>query len=911
MSEKKSVFWDDIVGDVGEDDAAKGNKNPADAAAGGAATGTVGGTGPPADSKPEHDSADKSAAVNQESMDVDVEQEDKADTENIPPKEEDQLKPEGLEADIVEKEPEKKTAGRNVAKRTAGKPKEEEVPPQQEEDECSTSDTGSEESSDVSERDGEDEEARKIRKKHKRADKLTKYWNDKAASHLEKHAGATSDKMPAGMKQKILDSFVQDSYKIELTGIEDHKYTKYMTTLLRKGETTVLETGSQEENDMDDFFVPAILMIELIKSGRYTRYKDDENEIVLMPFSYADIRAADRAVRELPCNANKADFNKRFSYVPVNHDLPLLDIQPGEYDFKNWRPELPTQEDFRVFKYAPSNIRCDGSTWAANCRHRVADWDEHPWCGFCMAAAHITQCGEQDLCYLCARMEPRSRKLYKQRVRAWTKSEKLADFDKNVKLLDQLRAEVKTQIHANYLTVIKDKNPFLQSDTSKKYLGFCRPSWLVPIYWSSAEVKRIPADMYKPHIDEQNQAYEREYEWLRAGREDNIWSDLETARIEQREHGSVQKRLRARAARRGFTECSSGEEDATKPEESPSARALSLSKKEVRKKATARRGVQTPPVTTPKQSKTPRVKLQFKAKKEKKKPAPEGAAGSYTSDDHQDEPDPATPQQMNLQMPGAVVPTLAAWVHFEWRGSMPKSRIDREFDYAAVTESAIAIRPVETKQQKTLEFKGDEAMFSYKRRRRNRQYEPNIRYHELVNAKLKCYVQNCMSPDFPREIPIDLAQFPEGRVRSTPQLPTPDAAQKLPEEADTVEISQKEIIRLEAVIRALLKVHENDCMAVTTMQIYINELEDKLADEQEGPYVESNQSKVMAAVSKNCATREDLLAEALAVTLAVRRRDNALRIDVTPNVLNQIVSADLYKVVAECPIEEESQLIDI
>ena len=75
----------------------------------------------------------------------------------------------------------------------------------------------------------------------------------------------------------------------------------------------------------------------------------------------------------------------------MNHELPTLQLPkelPDFYD-KDFDPGLPTKENQFAFIYAPSNIRLHEETYAANCRHHLTPWDEHPWCAWCVVKAGL------------------------------------------------------------------------------------------------------------------------------------------------------------------------------------------------------------------------------------------------------------------------------------------------------------------------------------------------------------------------------------------------------------------------------------------------------------------------------------------------------------------------------------------
>ena len=97
-------------------------------------------------------------------------------------------------------------------------------------------------------------------------------------------------------------------------------------------------------------------------------------------------------VKNLEKNRAAKPVLEAFPYYPLQHDLPILEfVKPA--NFHDWKaPDPPTQADWRVFRYAPTNFRLGKTSYAANCRHPVRAWDEHPWCGLCLAKADITIC---------------------------------------------------------------------------------------------------------------------------------------------------------------------------------------------------------------------------------------------------------------------------------------------------------------------------------------------------------------------------------------------------------------------------------------------------------------------------------------------------------------------------------------
>ena len=51
---------------------------------------------------------------------------------------------------------------------------------------------------------------------------------------------------------------------------------------------------------------------------------------------------------------------------------------------------LVVKETRITFIYALGNILYNGECYAANCKHRVSMWDEHPWCTPCILEKRVT-----------------------------------------------------------------------------------------------------------------------------------------------------------------------------------------------------------------------------------------------------------------------------------------------------------------------------------------------------------------------------------------------------------------------------------------------------------------------------------------------------------------------------------------
>ena len=172
-----------------------------------------------------------------------------------------------------------------------------------------------------------------------------------------------------------------------------------MLDLLYKNDHTILD-DERDDGGIDSYYTEAIVMVELIKEERVTCESG-----ILIPSSVQEIRDARDKVKKFDVNKPLQKFSEMYPYWPMNHELPTLQLPrelPDFYD-KDFDPGLPTAENQFSFIYAPTNIRLHEETYAANCRHHLTPWDEHPWCAWCVVKAGLQKC-TRATCYICHRM---------------------------------------------------------------------------------------------------------------------------------------------------------------------------------------------------------------------------------------------------------------------------------------------------------------------------------------------------------------------------------------------------------------------------------------------------------------------------------------------------------------------------
>ena len=180
---------------------------------------------------------------------------------------------------------------------------------------------------------------------------------------------------------------------------------------------------------VDEYYVCPAVMIELVKENKF-RINGGET----VPKSYRDIKEARIKVKSFEWNSHLKKFDELYPYWPMNHALPELAMPDQLLDFtKPVKPALPTEENKDKFINAPSNIRYNGETWAANCRHHLSHWDEHPWCTWCYVATDIAECDEKT-CYLCKVMTETQLKERKIARKKW----KIRELKVNQRHLEQM-----------------------------------------------------------------------------------------------------------------------------------------------------------------------------------------------------------------------------------------------------------------------------------------------------------------------------------------------------------------------------------------------------------------------------------------------------------------------------------------
>ena len=195
------------------------------------------------------------------------------------------------------------------------------------------------------------------------------------------------------------------------------------------------------------------------------------------------VTARDRIWTKLP-EAHRSVWGK-FHFLPYNWQLPI------RMALGTPRLRVPMQDTKNTFIYAPGNILYNGECYAANCKHRVSMWDEHPWCTPCILEKELpTNCVVQ--CYVCKVMSKDALALRKAEIMRYkAEFEDLGQVKSKAKAL---RKNCPTQFHADIaeselVCKTKGHNPAWNTD----YKGYYKPSTKCPHYmsWSEATSKGL------------------------------------------------------------------------------------------------------------------------------------------------------------------------------------------------------------------------------------------------------------------------------------------------------------------------------------------------------------------------------------------------------------------------------------
>jgi hypothetical protein len=194
-----------------------------------------------------------------------------------------------------------------------------------------------------------------------------------------------------------------------------------------------------------------------------------------------------------------------FGYLPLNAILP-----------KKIRPycvctEILRKDTADVFIHAPGNILYNKQCYAANCKHRVSMYDEHPWCIICLMLEGVNPLCKKD-CYICAVMSKTARA-----AREALRTKYIAEINKFGEIQTKpisLRKDILHQIHADIAEENKLGTLSIPNEWSEDYRGFYRCATRVPYFMSVARAAKGVseeedlADILKEHFKEMRKVFD-------------------------------------------------------------------------------------------------------------------------------------------------------------------------------------------------------------------------------------------------------------------------------------------------------------------------------------------------------------------------------------------------------------------
>ena len=244
----------------------------------------------------------------------------------------------------------------------------------------------------------------------------------------------------------------------------------------------------------------------------------------------------------------------------------------------------------------------------------------------------------------------------------------------------------------------------------------------------------------------------------------------------------------------------------------------------------------------------------------------------------------------------------------------PVSDGRHRFDYGLAIQGSAAVGGCKSAEVRQLEVDSDDAMYDFIPKRRRLTYTANPKVIEEINKTLGQYAQDVTEPVLPLTLPVHLGDFENSLIRREIQAPVADPQGNMPDRNSTCEISQLEITRLDALNRALIKIHESDRAIMAGVMKFMKRLTETA--ERPDAQIDWIQSEVkharpvdmMRAVCRNAVSREAMLGQIHGVTLAVRRRDNALRLNLTPEQVRELVAKPVSSDMIQ---EEKPTLLDL
>ena len=702
-------------------------------------------------------------------------------------------------------------------------------------------------------------------------------------------------------------------YKIDKTS----PVARFMNDLLKLQAVTVMRSRRKASQC---WYISTQQLSAIVWSGRYEIREPSENEpkpyalefmpgdTMVYPDNIIEVENSFSHLVRLKGNEKWAQFFKIISVIPIQHELPIVQISP-EFDFKfrKWSPPPPTAATSRVFLYGYSNIRHDKNTWAANCRHATSHWDEHPWCTYCLLKANIPICKSDD-CYICKVMGPSARSKREERAQSYAKQ-----FRRNPNYTRKdhiLNVGILSQIHADYLAKEIDGNP----DWSKGYYAFCRPNWAVPMFMSWRdyhEACRFGSDIIQI-CNHQRAMYTRYMNTMTHIYPNSKWDTL-VFRAIIRDEETLPQTPKSKSERDDSRISASNSRNETKSEvPTRTASAVRPPEDEVIPVDSSPIQVPTnkrslPEEETPVQ---PR-KIQKVSKSTSVGTAPPLATSTpshVTSSQIETSnpvgnPNPLDLPALNLdqdefqrfleigdQNQAQSVPSQEmtpagaqalntvtanqsanAWVQKDEVLTIPYQDSRLKTDRTRSVLAAYKLRGAEPqiKSPPQMPAEQDEALNQLEYRVEY-SYPISNRIELKADTILSTYARNPYDPDLPATIPCDLDHCWEQRIKITPKGPIPVADRNLPSDHNTLSVLQREAVHLDALTRANIKLTENDGYLISSLAVWIKK---KMQDEKPSD-TDFELRSVIEGLRRNLLQHEQLAGTQLGILTAIRRRDN-------------------------------------
>ena len=685
-------------------------------------------------------------------------------------------------------------------------------------------------------------------------------------------------------KENIDDAYPDYTMLHDWEGVAEHKEKKYLRTLLVYRENTEYFPETEEKHEVC-YIIPAQIMAYIIVHNTYEvlypNPKDKSNRI-LCPKDVQSMYDAEDAVKMIARNAKIGAYFAKFPYMPMQHNLPIVRMLDEDHSFHKWKPQLPVQADWRVFIYAPTNIRYKKVTYAANCRHKTGAWDEHPWCAACLIQAGIKPCvhpdkrtPEDEVCYICAKMTREAIIAFLNRINDWKKPDKSGKVKKPKSRL--LPTRIKCQVHADLANAPEaegDLNPACAKGTQ----GICRPATSVPMYAVMEEFMKWSSSQRASAVKRHMRFFKQRYDEDRAhyGTDKPQWPSLKTWEI---------------MGTRTFQERSDDEEEEKGDEEPKSdEEEIENSQDEEEIDDGAGDGSSKKPIElTHSQSASPKKRRKLGLATRKRETKSQRYQRLLREKENELSTMRADLRSVRRELKETKQQKASAKQTYEWKANstmctVPSSNNYKTYDYQRALQAAGRMTE-DVKMQDPVEpaEKRRKLMQRSLLKNTKKVFVADEDILRKVDKSLANYAEDPWQPEFELCIDACLTDFVPSKILTEPPLAEPDKKGKRPDDESAVVITQKEVIRLEALNRAMIKIHEMD-------EAFISALLEKmdLSELQEGQ--EPDKNIVLDAMRQSHLCKEDLLAEATAITIATRRRDNVMRQDISDFNMTGIVA---------------------